>query len=169
MSALDIDAREFISLLESLDAAATSKAARAGLSKSARIVQKGVVAALRQSVDINPAGHRGYDRKTGLVTTWRRLDRDVNAFLWRKKKPGATVGLLHRRATPDRAWILRILDQGTAARYTRGGARVIKKRAYRGSVAESGFFQRGVAASWRIATDRLALYTVEAMRKAARG
>lgn len=164
----DVDAREFVRLIEQLGAAATSRSLRAGLMKSARTVQKGVVAALRQRVDINPAGHRGFDRKTGYRTVWRRLDKDVNAFLWRRGAPlGATVGLLHRRATADRAWILRLLDQGTAARYTKGGARVIKKRAYRGSIGGRDFFQAGVSATWKQATEQLGLYTLEALRKAA--
>lgn len=160
----EVNAAEFIKLLQQLDGEGVKKEWRRGAGKAMRIVTRGVSQEAKRSLDLSPKkkGSWAKSRVTGMMTWRRPIYKDVYQFIWKKKRHdiGATGGMIAQKGRPSRVWILRLLNFGTKNRVTRKGQN-------RGSVEGRHFFERGVNATYQKALDQFGVYTVEGLRKLA--
>lgn len=159
----EVNAAEFIKLLQQLDGESVKKEWRRGAGKAMRIVTRGVSQEAKRSLDLSPKkGSWAKSRVTGMMTWRRPIYKDVYQFIWKKKRHdiGATGGMIAQKGKPSRVYILRILNFGTKNRVTRKGQN-------RGSVEGRHFFERGVNATYQKALDQFGVYTVEGLRKLA--
>lgn len=170
-----IDADEFIKLVRSLDEKSLRRGLRAGVGKAMRVVTKRVMAEAKTKINFNRKGSWVASKRLGGMKVWRKpLYKEVYQFVW-KKNLGATSGILAPKGNqPSRAYILRILDQGTKRRDAKSwkhkkSGRVIPGPLNRGSVRALNFFKPAVNASWREAQSKLTVYTVDGLRKLMKG
>lgn len=168
----EVNAAEFIKMLQKLDGDGVKKEWRRGAGKAMRIVTRGVSQEAKRSLDLSPKkkGSWAKSRVTGMMTWRRPIYKDVYQFVWKKKRKdiGATGGMIAQKGKPSRVYILRILNSGVSE------ARVTRKGQNRGKVRrKSGegyhFFERGVNATYQKALDQFGVYTVEGLRKLAGG
>lgn len=162
----EVNAAEFIKMLQKLDGDGVKEEWRRGAGKAMRIVTRGVSQEAKRSLDLSPKkkGSWAKSRVTGMMTWRRPIYKDVYQFIWKKKRHdiGATGGMIAQNGKPSRVYILRILNFGTKNRVTRKGQN-------RGSVEGRHFFERGVNATYQKALDQFGVYTVEGLRKLAGG
>lgn len=160
----EVNAAEFIKMLQKLDGEGVKKEWRRGAGKAMRIVTRGVSQEAKRSLDLSPKkkGSWAKSRVTGMMTWRRPIYKDAYQFIWKKKRHdiGATGGMIAQKGKPSRVYILRILNFGTKNRVTRKGQN-------RGSVEGRHFFERGVNATYQKALDQFGVYTVEGLRKLA--
>lgn len=118
-------------------------------------IRKGVQAKIREKTNPHRKGVKRWTRKGYYYPP--PLTRDVKVALY-KKTPGGSVSLLNPRRTPNRAYILRILNTGSGKRSTAKGMN-------RGLVSPLGFFTEAVNARIEGAKDMLGKSIIDELNK----
>lgn len=176
-----VDISEFMRIIRLLDERNLERGLKTGVGKAMTVVTKETKKAAKAALAEAGHGTKGGSQKSRTlhgVTVWRRpLYMEFFQFTWKKGGLGATQGIGQKKGDrQSRAYILRWLEKGTAARYTRYYRGKPSVR-YRGQVykneAEGGkgkglyFYAAAVYRSMSEAQRELAYYTVQGIRRQA--